>query len=87
MRQRSQFYASSLAVFPRAADRVPFSPHQDHGLCDQRVAARLIHDREHFDPEHLGHPDGLPDERSYIRLLLAPQGLYRFLRRPSEPVS
>jgi len=28
-------------------------------------------------PERIGHPSGLPDERSYIKLLLAPLGLYR----------
>jgi hypothetical protein len=28
-------------------------------------------------PERIGHPSGLPDERSYLKLLLAPFGLYR----------
>jgi len=28
-------------------------------------------------PEHIGHPSGLADERNYVRLLLAPLGLYR----------
>ena len=28
-------------------------------------------------PERIGHPDGLPDERNYLKLLLAPLGLYR----------
>jgi hypothetical protein len=28
-------------------------------------------------PERIGHPSGLPDERNYLRLLLAPFGLYR----------
>jgi sterol desaturase/sphingolipid hydroxylase (fatty acid hydroxylase superfamily) len=27
-------------------------------------------------PRRIGHPDGLPDERNYLRLLLAPLGLY-----------
>jgi sterol desaturase/sphingolipid hydroxylase (fatty acid hydroxylase superfamily) len=28
-------------------------------------------------PERIGHPGGLPDERNYLKLLLAPFGLYR----------
>jgi hypothetical protein len=39
-------------------------------------------------PERIGHPDGLADESSYIRLLLAPLGLYRpwpWLRRSAAP--
>jgi sterol desaturase/sphingolipid hydroxylase (fatty acid hydroxylase superfamily) len=28
-------------------------------------------------PERIGHPSGLPDERNYLKLLLAPFGLYR----------
>ena len=28
-------------------------------------------------PERLGHPDGLADESNYIKLLLAPLGLYK----------
>lgn len=28
-------------------------------------------------PERLGHPDGFPDERNYLKLLLTPLGLYR----------
>ncbi len=38
-------------------------------------------------PERMGHPSGLPDESNYLKLLLAPLGLYRPLssfRRPSE---
>jgi hypothetical protein len=39
-------------------------------------------------PERIGHPDGLADESNYIRLLLAPLGLYRpwpRLRRSASP--
>jgi sterol desaturase/sphingolipid hydroxylase (fatty acid hydroxylase superfamily) len=40
-------------------------------------------------PEHIGHPGGLPDESNYLRLLLAPLGLYRplpwFKRVPQVP--
>ena len=32
-------------------------------------------------PEHIGHPDGLPDEGNYLKILLEPFGLYRPLRR------
>jgi sterol desaturase/sphingolipid hydroxylase (fatty acid hydroxylase superfamily) len=32
-------------------------------------------------PEQIGHPDGLADERSYLKLLLEPLGLYRPRRR------
>ena len=28
-------------------------------------------------PEHIGHPSGLPDEANYLKLLLVPLGLYR----------
>ncbi|HXI99782.1 MAG TPA: sterol desaturase family protein [Micropepsaceae bacterium] len=28
-------------------------------------------------PERIGHPDGLPDEGNYLKVLLAPLGLYR----------
>jgi hypothetical protein len=28
-------------------------------------------------PERIGHPGGLPDERNYLKILLAPFGLYR----------
>jgi sterol desaturase/sphingolipid hydroxylase (fatty acid hydroxylase superfamily) len=28
-------------------------------------------------PERIGHPDGLPDEKNYLKLLLMPLGLYR----------
>jgi sterol desaturase/sphingolipid hydroxylase (fatty acid hydroxylase superfamily) len=28
-------------------------------------------------PERIGHPAGLPDERNYLKILLAPFGLYR----------
>ena len=31
-------------------------------------------------PERLGHPSGLPDEKNYVKLLLEPLGLYRPLR-------
>jgi sterol desaturase/sphingolipid hydroxylase (fatty acid hydroxylase superfamily) len=34
-------------------------------------------DGQFLQPEHIGHPDGLPDERNYLKLLLAPLGLYR----------
>jgi len=36
-------------------------------------------------PERIGHPDGLPDEKNYLKILLAPLGLYRplpWFRRP-----
>ena len=40
-------------------------------------------------PERIGHPSGLPDERNYLKLLLAPFGLYRplpwFRRIPERP--
>jgi len=40
-------------------------------------------------PEQIGEPTGLPDERSYLRLLLVPLGLYRplpwFNRAPRVP--
>jgi sterol desaturase/sphingolipid hydroxylase (fatty acid hydroxylase superfamily) len=40
-------------------------------------------------PERIGHPGGLPDESNYLRLLLAPLGLYRplpwFKRLPQVP--
>lgn len=43
-------------------------------------------------PQRIGHPGGLPDEPSYLRLLLVPLGLYapvlwakRALRMPVEP--
>ena len=32
-------------------------------------------------PERLGHPDGLPDESNYLKLLLAPLGLWRAFPR------
>src|SRR5207302_5444971 len=28
-------------------------------------------------PERIGHPEGLPDEKNYLKLLLMPLGLYR----------
>jgi sterol desaturase/sphingolipid hydroxylase (fatty acid hydroxylase superfamily) len=28
-------------------------------------------------PEHIGHPEGLPDEKNYLKILLMPLGLYR----------
>jgi len=34
-------------------------------------------DGETVQPQHIGHPDGLPDEGNYLRLLLVPLGLYR----------
>jgi sterol desaturase/sphingolipid hydroxylase (fatty acid hydroxylase superfamily) len=34
-------------------------------------------DGQTVQPEHIGHPSGLPDERNYLKLLLAPFGLYR----------
>jgi hypothetical protein len=34
-------------------------------------------DGEFIMPERIGHPDGLPDERNYLKILLAPFGLYR----------
>jgi fatty acid hydroxylase family protein len=33
-------------------------------------------DGQTVQPERIGHPDGLPDEGNYLRLLLAPIGLY-----------
>jgi ornithine lipid hydroxylase len=36
-------------------------------------------------PERIGHPDGLPDEKNYLKILLAPLGLYRplpWVKRP-----
>jgi sterol desaturase/sphingolipid hydroxylase (fatty acid hydroxylase superfamily) len=36
-------------------------------------------DGEFIMPERIGHPDGLPDERNYLKILLAPFGLYRSL--------
>lgn len=33
-------------------------------------------DGEIVQPEHIGHPGGLPDETNYLRLLLAPLGLW-----------
>jgi len=38
-------------------------------------------DGETVQPEHIGHPSGLPDEGNYLRLLLVPLGLYRPLLR------
>jgi hypothetical protein len=38
-------------------------------------------DGETVQPQHIGHPDGLPDEGNYLRLLLVPLGLYRPLLR------
>ena len=42
-----------------------------------------VKDGQAEQPEHVGHPDGLADERNYIKLLLAPLGLYpvRWLNR------
>jgi sterol desaturase/sphingolipid hydroxylase (fatty acid hydroxylase superfamily) len=43
-------------------------------------------DGEFVMPERIGHPDGLPDERNYAKIVLAPFGLYRplpWFRRPS----
>jgi sterol desaturase/sphingolipid hydroxylase (fatty acid hydroxylase superfamily) len=31
-------------------------------------------------PERIGHPDGLPDEPNYLKLVLVPLGLYRPIR-------
>jgi hypothetical protein len=49
-------------------------------------------DGQRLQPEHIGHPGGLPDEGNYLRLLLVPLGLYgpllriaRALRIPLEP--
>jgi len=39
-------------------------------------------------PERIGHPGGLPDESNYLRLLLAPLGLYRplpWFKRVQQP--
>ncbi len=33
-------------------------------------------DGQTLQPERIGHPDGLPDERSYVRMLLMPLGLW-----------
>jgi len=42
-------------------------------------------------PERIGHPDGFADERNYLKLLLAPLGLYRplpwFNRSPSRQLA
>ena len=32
-------------------------------------------------PERIGHPGGLPDESNYLKILLAPLGLYQPLLR------
>ena len=37
-------------------------------------------DGQHEQPEKLGHPDGLEDEKNYFKFLLAPLGLWRPLR-------
>ena len=49
-------------------------------------------DGETLQPLRIGHPSGLPDEPSYLRILLVPLGLYgvvpwvrRILRMPSGP--
>jgi sterol desaturase/sphingolipid hydroxylase (fatty acid hydroxylase superfamily) len=49
-------------------------------------------DGQTVQPEHIGHPGGLPDEGNYLRLLLVPLGLYgpllsfaRVLRIPVGP--
>jgi sterol desaturase/sphingolipid hydroxylase (fatty acid hydroxylase superfamily) len=46
-------------------------------------------DGEFQQPERIGHPDGLPDESNYLRLMLMPLGLYRplpwFRRVPKGP--
>jgi sterol desaturase/sphingolipid hydroxylase (fatty acid hydroxylase superfamily) len=34
-------------------------------------------DGQTLQPERIGHPDGLPDESNYLKLLLVPLGLYR----------
>jgi sterol desaturase/sphingolipid hydroxylase (fatty acid hydroxylase superfamily) len=42
-------------------------------------------DGEFLMPERIGHPGGLPDERNYAKIVLAPFGLYRplpWLHRP-----
>ncbi len=41
-------------------------------------------DGQRLQPEHIGHPGGLPDESNYLRLLLVPLGLYRPLLRVSR---
>jgi sterol desaturase/sphingolipid hydroxylase (fatty acid hydroxylase superfamily) len=44
-------------------------------------------DGEVVQPERIGHPGGLPDESNYLKLLLAPLGLYRplpWFKRPIE---
>src|SRR5258705_7685645 len=41
-------------------------------------------DGQRLQPEHIGHPGGLPDEGNYLRLLLVPLGLYRPLLRVSR---
>ena len=33
-------------------------------------------DGQAVQPERIGHPDGIPDEKNYLRLLLAPLGLW-----------
>jgi sterol desaturase/sphingolipid hydroxylase (fatty acid hydroxylase superfamily) len=43
-------------------------------------------DGEFVMPERIVHPEGLPDERNYAKIVLAPFGLYRpllWFRRPS----
>lgn len=34
-------------------------------------------DGQTVQPEHIGHPGGLPDESNYLKIVLAPLGLYR----------
>jgi hypothetical protein len=34
-------------------------------------------DGQRLQPARIGHPSGLPDEGNYLKILLAPLGLYR----------
>ena len=38
-------------------------------------------------PERIGHPEGLPDEKNYLKLLLMPLGLYPVGRLPRAPAT
>jgi sterol desaturase/sphingolipid hydroxylase (fatty acid hydroxylase superfamily) len=45
-------------------------------------------DGQTVQPEHIGHPSGLPDEPNYLKLLLMPLGLYRplpWFKRVQQP--
>jgi hypothetical protein len=42
-------------------------------------------DGETLQPERIGHPSGYADEPNYLKLLLAPLGLYPRKRQPPVP--